>query len=52
MLTIAGFDPKEPGLWIKAATHQVNILMPDSRERALSLLEAFLHLRLRPRYEG
>jgi hypothetical protein len=53
MLTIAGFDPKAPGAWIKAASHRVNILMPDSRRRELlSLLEAFLHLRLRPRYEG
>ena len=53
MLTVAGFDPKAPGVWIKAATHRVNVLMPDSRQRELlSLLEAFLHLRLRPRYEG
>jgi hypothetical protein len=53
MLTVAGFDPKTPGVWIKSATHRVNILMPDSRRPALlSLMEAFLHLSLRPRYEG
>jgi hypothetical protein len=53
MLTIAEFDSQAPGTWIKAATHRINILMPASRQPALlSLLEAFLHLRLRPRYEG
>lgn len=53
MKTAAGFDPKAPGAWIKASTHRVNILMLASRHRELlSLLEAFLHLRLRPRYEG
>jgi hypothetical protein len=53
MKTVAGFDPKAPGVWIKASTHRVNILLPASRQRELlSLLEAFLHLRLRPRYEG
>lgn len=52
-LTVAGFDPSAPGVWIKAATHRVNILMPASGSRhSLSLLEAFLHLRLKPRYEG
>jgi hypothetical protein len=53
MRTVAGFEPLAPGVWIKAATHRVSILLPAHRERALlSLLEAFLHLRLRPRYEG
>jgi hypothetical protein len=53
MLTVPGFDPNAVGVWIKAATHRVNILMPASRELALlSLLEAFLHLRVRPRFEG
>lgn len=39
--------------WICTNTHRVNWLMPASRPRELlSLLEAFLHLRLRPRFEG
>ncbi len=53
MSGVAGFDPQAPGVWIKAATHRVNILLPAAREPALlSLLEAFLPLHLRPRYEG
>ena len=45
--------PTAPGDWIKAATHRVNILLPSQRpDELLLLLEAFLHLRLRPRYEG
>ena len=46
------FNPNAPGDWIKSATNRVNILM-DSKHHALllALLEAFLHLRLRPRYE-
>lgn len=53
MLAVAGFDPQAPGAWVRAATHRVNILLPATRHPALlSLLEAFLHLRLRPRYEG
>ncbi len=53
MTTVPGFDPQAPGAWIKAATHRVNILLPSHREKALlSLLEAFLHLRLKPRFEG
>ncbi|WP_239492727.1 hypothetical protein [Luteitalea sp. TBR-22] len=52
MAAIAGFDPADAGAWIKSATHRVNILMPTSEPRELlALLEAFLHLRLRPRYE-
>lgn len=51
--TVAGFDPQNPGAWIKASTHRVNILLPSKRRKELlPLLEAFLHLRLRPRYEG
>lgn len=39
--------------WIKRKTRRVNILLPSTRsETLLSLLEAFLHVRLRPRYEG
>jgi len=42
-----------PGAWISAETHRVNILLSARREpELLALLEAFLHLRLRPRYEG
>ncbi len=53
MLTVAGFDPHTSGAWIKASTHRVNILLPSQRRKGLlSLLEAFLHLRWRPRYEG
>ena len=53
MRTVAGFDPQAPGAWIRAATHRVNILLPSTRRKELlSLLEAFLHQRLRPRYEG
>ena len=53
MRTVASFDPQAPRAWIMAATHRVNILLPSTRRKELlSLLEAFLHLRLRPRYEG
>jgi hypothetical protein len=53
MRSLASFDPAAPGAWIRASTHRVNILVPSHREQALlSLLEAFLHLRLKPRYEG
>ena len=53
MATIDGFDPASVGDWIKASTSRVNILLPATRQpELLSLFEAFLHLRLRPRYEG
>ena len=53
MLTVVGFDPEWPGDWVMKATHRVNILIPSARRREmLALLEAFLHLRLKPRYEG
>ena len=53
MLAVAGFDPASPGDWVMKATHRVNILIPSARRREmLALLEAFLHLRLKPRYEG
>ncbi len=53
MSTIVGFDQHNPGAWIKASTCRVNILLPSSRNKELlSLLEAFLHVRLKPRYEG
>jgi hypothetical protein len=53
MLRVSGFDPRAPRVWIETACHRVNILMPARMSRELlSLLEAFLHVRLRPRYEG
>jgi hypothetical protein len=53
MRTVPGFDPLTPGEWIRSSTSRVNILLPETRApELLSLLEAFLHLRLRPRYEG
>ena len=53
MLAVESFDPDNPGAWMKAMTHRVNILLSSKRRKELlSLLEAFLHLRLRPRYEG
>lgn len=48
-----GFDPAQAGAWIRERTCRVNILLPAHQPRELlSLLEAFLHLRLRPRFEG
>ena len=53
MQTVGGFDPLSVGAWIRESTHRVNILLPAPRQFALlSLLEAFLHVRLHPRYEG
>lgn len=53
MRELEGFDPLLSGDWIRQHTHRVNILLPSDRNRALlSLLEAFLHVRLKPRYEG
>lgn len=48
-----GFDPAQAGTWIRERTCRLNILLPANRPRELlSLLEAFLHLRFRPRFEG
>ena len=53
MGTVAGFSSQNPGTWIKTSTSRVNILLPSDRNKELlSLLEAFLHVRLAPRYEG
>ena len=53
MQEVAGFDIQNPGQWIKASTCRVNILILSHRRRELlSLLEAFLHVRLNPKYEG
>jgi hypothetical protein len=47
------FAPNGCRDWICASTSRVNWLLPAARPRELlSLLEAFLHLRLRPRFEG
>jgi hypothetical protein len=52
MLAVHGFDPLSAGDWIRQSTHRVNMLLPVSRRpELLSLLEAFLHTRLHPRYE-
>jgi len=52
MLRISNFDPQQPGQWIKSSTNRINILLSaDEPRELLSFLEAFLHLRLRPRYE-
>jgi hypothetical protein len=41
------------GKWVKESTSRVNILLPASRRKELlSLLEAFLHAKLKPHYEG
>ena len=53
MATVVGSDPLGVNEWMLASTSRVNILLPASRGlKLLSLLEAFLHLRLQPRYEG
>lgn len=53
MASVADFDRLAPGEWIRTAAHRVNVLLPSTQPRELlSLLEAFLHLRLRPRHEG
>jgi hypothetical protein len=66
MSTLAGSLTSDPRLselkdidkymrsdWIKTNTYRVNILMSSDKPRELlSLLEAFLHLKLGPRYEG
>lgn len=44
--------PEDIRDWIKNNTNRVNILLDSERGMMLlALLEAFLHLRLRPRYE-
>ena len=53
MIKVAGFDVSNPVEWLKGSTCRVNILMSlQRRKELLSLLEAFLHVRLNPRYEG
>jgi hypothetical protein len=39
--------------WIKGQSHRCNILVPATQSPSfLALLEAYLHFRLKPRYEG
>lgn len=53
MVGLAAFNPAAPGDWIRSATSRVNILLDNKHGTLLlAMLEAFLHLRLRPRYEG
>ena len=53
MKGVPGFNIQSPSQWVKSATCRVNILIPAQRKKELlSLLEAFLHVRLHPRYEG
>lgn len=52
MTDIIGFDSAAPGTWIKSSCNRVNILISAEYGRdMLALLEAFLHVRLRPRHE-
>lgn len=47
------FDSGNIGGWIKQHTCRANLLLQTKHPReVLSLLEVFLHVRLRPRYEG
>jgi hypothetical protein len=53
MIASQGINLQNAGQWVKTSTCRVNILLPASRRKELlSLLESFLHVRLKPRYEG
>lgn len=53
MIGIRGLSVETCSDWIKTNTHRCNILVLSSYPKSwLSLLEAFLHCRLHPRYEG
>lgn len=46
------FRAEAPGDWIKQHCHRANLLLPSTHsQELLSCLEAFLHLRLKPRFE-
>lgn len=48
-----GSDPSLIGDWIKQHTDRVNLLLPATIDSCLlSLLEAFLHVRWKPVFEG
>jgi len=52
MESVIGFERENPGEWIMSNCHRVNIIIPAHFGRlSLALLEAFLHARLKPRYE-
>lgn len=52
MAGCTGFLPAAPGDWIRSSCHRLNVLVDVEHGRPLlALLEAFLHSRLRPRYE-
>ena len=49
----AELNPANVGSWIKHNTDRVNLLLPvTAGAPALSLLEAFLHVRWKPTFEG
>ena len=53
MIEVAGIDVQNSGDWLKKSTYRVNILISlQRRKELLSFLEAFLHVRLNPKYEG
>lgn len=53
MKNVREFNINNPGEWIKKTTCRVNILIPlEKGNHLLSLLETFLHARLKPYYEG
>lgn len=53
MRSVEDFDVRNPAAWIQGRCHRVNILLPAELGRPLLvLLEAFFHLRLKPRHEG
>ena len=52
-LGIDGIEGSEIGQWIREHTDRVNLLLPDHLgDSVLSLLEAFLHVRWKPVFEG
>lgn len=47
-----GFSTDSPGAWIQSSCHRMNVLLDAEFGRPLlALLEGFLHVRLKPRYE-
>ncbi len=52
MATCIDFNPDAPGEWIRSNCRRVIVVIGAEHGRSLlALLEAFLHSRLRPRYE-
>ena len=52
MANCTGFDIAAPGNWIKSHCCRANVLLDGKHgPLLLAMLEAFLHLRLQPRYE-